>query len=57
MYRSKGLTENGLASLGYSDTIIFRPLMLKGAERSGSRIAETAFGFVDDSLYGQTFMA
>jgi len=31
--RSKGLTENGLAALGYSDTIIFRPGFLAGTQR------------------------
>lgn len=31
--RSKGLTENGLAALGYSDTIIFRPAFLAGTQR------------------------
>ncbi|GLB41595.1 putative angiogenesis [Lyophyllum shimeji] len=31
--RSKGLTENGLAALGYSDTIIFRPAFLVGTQR------------------------
>ncbi|PCH44555.1 hypothetical protein WOLCODRAFT_139070 [Wolfiporia cocos MD-104 SS10] len=38
--RSKGLTELGLAELGYSDTIIFRPALL-GAERGESRPLET----------------
>ncbi|KAG6819830.1 hypothetical protein H0H93_008087 [Arthromyces matolae] len=31
--RSKGLTENALAALGYSDTIIFRPGFLAGTDR------------------------
>ncbi|KAI0058480.1 hypothetical protein BV25DRAFT_1239964 [Artomyces pyxidatus] len=31
--RSKGLTEKGLASLGYSDVIIFRPAMLQNMQR------------------------
>ncbi|KAG6812347.1 hypothetical protein H0H92_003337 [Tricholoma furcatifolium] len=31
--RSKGLTENGLAALGYSDTIVFRPSFLAGTDR------------------------
>ncbi|KAJ7230658.1 hypothetical protein GGX14DRAFT_411688 [Mycena pura] len=31
--RSKGLTEEGLASLGYEDTIIFRPGFLLGTNR------------------------
>ncbi|KAH8813533.1 hypothetical protein DL96DRAFT_1698711 [Flagelloscypha sp. PMI_526] len=32
--RSKGLTEEGLAALGYDDTIIFRPGILKGEDRN-----------------------
>jgi len=41
--RSKGLTENGLAALGYSDTIVFRPGYLANADRSGQphRLAES----------------
>ncbi|KAI5123473.1 hypothetical protein M0805_008843 [Coniferiporia weirii] len=39
--RSKGLTENELAGLGYTDTIVFRPSYLANAERSGSRLAES----------------
>ncbi|KAG6909382.1 hypothetical protein DXG01_000825 [Tephrocybe rancida] len=31
--RSKGLTENALAALGYSDIIVFRPAFLAGTER------------------------
>ncbi|TFY67019.1 hypothetical protein EVG20_g4089 [Dentipellis fragilis] len=38
--RSKGLTERGLAALGYSDTVIFRPAFLMNAERSESRLLE-----------------
>ncbi|KAF9265223.1 hypothetical protein L218DRAFT_924360 [Marasmius fiardii PR-910] len=38
--RSKGLTEEGLAALGYSDTIIFRPALLAGTARPERRIAE-----------------
>ncbi|KAK2462761.1 hypothetical protein APHAL10511_005279 [Amanita phalloides] len=44
--RSKGLTEIGLAKLGYNDTIIFRPSMLKGANRAEPRIAETIWGAI-----------
>ncbi|THU77675.1 hypothetical protein K435DRAFT_786595 [Dendrothele bispora CBS 962.96] len=40
--KSKGLTEEGLASLGYSDTIIFRPGMLAGTQRPESRPLESA---------------
>jgi len=40
--KSKGLTEEGLASLGYKDTIIFRPAMLSGVARPESRPLETA---------------
>ncbi|QRV76346.1 oxidoreductase HTATIP2 [Ceratobasidium sp. AG-Ba] len=48
--KSKGLTEHGLASLGYSDFIAFRPGFLKGAERDHSRIAESVFGFITGAL-------
>ncbi|KAK7437363.1 hypothetical protein VKT23_018608 [Stygiomarasmius scandens] len=48
--KSKGLTEEGLASLGYSDTIIFRPGMLAGVTRQDSRpfehVASVLTGFV-----------
>ncbi|KAG5641295.1 hypothetical protein DXG03_005559 [Asterophora parasitica] len=40
--RSKGLTENGLAALGYNDTIIFRPGFLAGAGRPQSNLAASA---------------
>jgi len=46
--RSKGLTEQGLAALGYSDTIIFEPGFLQDAKRPGSRILESAFGGLAD---------
>ncbi|KAI0051544.1 NAD(P)-binding protein [Auriscalpium vulgare] len=39
--RSKGLTEQGLAEIGYSDTIIFRPGFLSGVERTDSRVLES----------------
>ncbi|KAF8639098.1 hypothetical protein AX17_001741 [Amanita inopinata Kibby_2008] len=42
--KSKGLTEQGIASLGYSDTIVFRPAMLKGTNRPEPRLAETIWG-------------
>ncbi|TDL26625.1 hypothetical protein BD410DRAFT_783713 [Rickenella mellea] len=48
--RSKGLTENGLAALGYADTIVFRPGYLKNAERGGSRLAETVLAPVMNAL-------
>jgi oxidoreductase len=41
--RSKGLTEQALAELGYKDTIIFRPGALSNTQRSDSRFAESAF--------------
>ncbi|KAI5995622.1 hypothetical protein EDD15DRAFT_2255186 [Pisolithus albus] len=44
--KSKGLTELALARLGYSDTIVFRPGFLRGAQRSERRIGETVFGYV-----------
>lgn len=40
-YRSKGLTEHGLASLGYKDTIVFRPGYLTGTNRPEVRLVET----------------
>ncbi|KAF9446893.1 hypothetical protein P691DRAFT_732389 [Macrolepiota fuliginosa MF-IS2] len=48
--RSKGQTEIGLAGLGYSDTVIFRPGLLAGAQRKDSRIAEQLFGYVTGAL-------
>ncbi|KAJ1311765.1 hypothetical protein OPQ81_010234 [Rhizoctonia solani] len=48
--KSKGLTERGLASLGYSDFIAFRPGFLAGAQRGETRIAETLFGCVTGVL-------
>lgn len=39
--RSKGLTELGLAELGYKETIIFRPAALTHAERSERRLMES----------------
>ncbi|TIA91432.1 hypothetical protein E3P99_01089 [Wallemia hederae] len=48
--RSKGLTEQGLAELGYSTTTIFRPGFLAQAERNESRPAETVFGYVTGFL-------
>ncbi|KAI5123478.1 hypothetical protein M0805_008848 [Coniferiporia weirii] len=38
--RSKGMTENGLADLGYADTITFRPGYLANAGRSHVRFRE-----------------
>ncbi|KAH7345314.1 hypothetical protein B0J17DRAFT_36086 [Rhizoctonia solani] len=48
--KSKGLTERGLASLGYSDFIAFQPGFLAGAQRGETRIAETVFGWVTGAL-------
>jgi len=39
--RSKGLTEQALAELGYKDTIIFRPSVLSNTQRSESRLGES----------------
>ncbi|KAH9964401.1 hypothetical protein BJV74DRAFT_786405, partial [Russula compacta] len=39
--RSKGLTEQALAELGYKDTIIFRPAALSNTQRPDSRLAES----------------
>ena len=41
--RSKGLTEQALAELGYKDTIMFRPATLSNTNRPEFRFAETAF--------------
>lgn len=38
--RSKGLTEQALAALGYGDMIVFRPVFLRNAERAGFRPVE-----------------
>ncbi|KAG8748574.1 Protein fmp52, mitochondrial [Ceratobasidium sp. 414] len=48
--KSKGLTERGLASLGYNDFIAFRPGLLTGAERDHPRIAESIFGYITGAL-------
>lgn len=42
--QSKGLTEEGLAGLGYSDCILFKPAYLAGANRERTRYAEKVFG-------------
>ena len=44
--RSKGQTEQDLSSLGYKDTIIFRPGFLGNPERSERRLVESAFGYL-----------
>jgi len=43
--RSKGLTEQALAELGYKDTIIFRPGLLTNTRRSESRFGESALQY------------
>ncbi|KZT25377.1 hypothetical protein NEOLEDRAFT_1133752 [Neolentinus lepideus HHB14362 ss-1] len=48
--KSKGLTELALASLGYQDTIIFRPGFLQGAERNERRLLEGLFTPVASAL-------
>ncbi|KAJ7777404.1 hypothetical protein B0H16DRAFT_1449494 [Mycena metata] len=48
--RSKGLTEEGLASLGYADTIVFRPGLLTATKRPETRIAETIAGYITPIL-------
>jgi oxidoreductase len=42
--RSKGLTEVGLADLGYSDTIVFRPGFLTKAGRAKASVSENIVG-------------
>ncbi|CCA71840.1 hypothetical protein PIIN_05775 [Serendipita indica DSM 11827] len=44
--RSKGLTEDGLSALGYSDTIIFRPGFLKGRDTKQAFMANALDGFM-----------
>lgn len=46
LLRSKGLTELGLAELGYKETIIFRPAALTHAERSERRLMESVAMYV-----------
>ncbi|KAG1771493.1 hypothetical protein EDD22DRAFT_1027356 [Suillus occidentalis] len=48
--KSKGLTELGIARLGYADTIVFRPGLLKGAKRADPRLAETIVGYVTGAM-------
>ncbi|ETW78556.1 hypothetical protein HETIRDRAFT_477809 [Heterobasidion irregulare TC 32-1] len=48
--RSKGLTEQALAEIGYSDTIVYRPGFLKGAERPDFRFLESVFSPVSSLL-------
>ncbi|KAF9233834.1 hypothetical protein BU15DRAFT_79693 [Melanogaster broomeanus] len=48
--RSKGLTELALARLGYADTIVFRPGLLKNAERPDKRLAETVLGVITGAI-------
>jgi uncharacterized protein YbjT (DUF2867 family) len=43
--RSKGLTEQALAELGYKDTFMFRPVMLSNTNRPESRFLESAFQY------------
>jgi oxidoreductase len=44
--RSKGLTEQALAELGYKDTIIFRPMLLSNVQRPEKRLGETLAMYV-----------
>jgi len=39
-----------MARLGYADTIVFRPGLLKGAQRDEPRLAETIIGYVTGAL-------
>ncbi|TRM58750.1 hypothetical protein BD626DRAFT_573261 [Schizophyllum amplum] len=48
--RSKGLTENALVSLGYDDSIIFRPGMLIGTNRGEFRLDESIAATVNGFL-------
>ena len=49
--RSKALTEQALAELGYKDTIMFRPAVLSNTNRPESRLAETAFLYATSPLF------
>ena len=49
--RSKGLTEQGIASLGYDDVIIFRPGPLLEAGRKDGRMVEGIFMYVTTALF------
>jgi hypothetical protein len=48
--RSKGLTEQALAELGYKDTIVFRPVILSNTQRPDARFSESAL------LYARLFL-
>ena len=48
--RSKGLTEQALAELGYKDTVVFRPAVLSGTNRPQFRFAETALQYAPLAL-------
>lgn len=54
--RSKGQTEEGLAALGYAETIIFRPGMLwpKGG-REERRLVESVAGFFMKNVVAKVF--
>ncbi|KAF9026315.1 hypothetical protein BDZ89DRAFT_1102113 [Hymenopellis radicata] len=41
--RSKGLTEQELSGLGYSDAIMYRPAVIAGTNRAEKRMTETVF--------------
>jgi len=48
--KSKGLTELGLAGLGYKDTIVFRPFVLMGGDRTSTGIGEDIARFASGFL-------
>jgi oxidoreductase len=48
--RSKGLTEQALAELGYKDTIVFRPGSLTNANRPEMHLAESMAQYVSSTL-------
>ncbi|KJA28200.1 hypothetical protein HYPSUDRAFT_34582 [Hypholoma sublateritium FD-334 SS-4] len=48
--KSKGLTEQGLASLGYTETIVFRPGFLAQTNRAEHRLAENIFSKITGVL-------
>ena len=48
--RSKGLTEQALAELGYNDTIVFRPALLANVKRPEGRLGESIILYVAGAL-------
>ena len=45
------MTELGLAGLGYSDTIVFRPGFLAEADRAKTAVSENIVGYAISILF------